>query len=110
MELTAGTFRAELHEVVADDQHTIGLHLATVSMRAGPSRVIASDITSPPSPQSYSSQSLSNPSSHTYHPSAGWHGLAAATCHNPTGGGRGYREVTAWNPLVCCRSSCCSHW
>jgi uncharacterized protein len=28
MELTAGTFRAELHEVVADDQHTVGLHLA----------------------------------------------------------------------------------
>ena len=28
-ELTAGTFRAELHEVVADDQHTVGLHLAT---------------------------------------------------------------------------------
>ena len=29
MELTAGTFRVELHEVVADDQHTVGLHLAT---------------------------------------------------------------------------------
>jgi uncharacterized protein len=28
-ELTAGTFRVELHEVVADDQHTVGLHLAT---------------------------------------------------------------------------------
>jgi ketosteroid isomerase-like protein len=29
MELTAGTFRVELHEVGADDQHTVGLHLAT---------------------------------------------------------------------------------
>jgi ketosteroid isomerase-like protein len=29
MELTAGTFRVEVHDVVADDQHTIGLHLAT---------------------------------------------------------------------------------
>ena len=29
MELTAGTFRAELHDVVADDEHTVGLHLAT---------------------------------------------------------------------------------
>ena len=29
MELTAGTFRVELHKVVADDQHTVGLHLAT---------------------------------------------------------------------------------
>jgi ketosteroid isomerase-like protein len=29
MELTAGTFRAELHDVVANDQHTVGLHLAT---------------------------------------------------------------------------------
>ena len=29
MELTAGTFRAELHDVVADDQHTVGMHLAT---------------------------------------------------------------------------------
>ena len=28
-ELTAGTFRVEVHEVVADDQHTVGLHLAT---------------------------------------------------------------------------------
>jgi uncharacterized protein len=28
-ELTAGTFRVELHEVVADDEHTVGLHLAT---------------------------------------------------------------------------------
>ena len=28
-ELTAGTFRVELHAVVADDQHTVGLHLAT---------------------------------------------------------------------------------
>jgi uncharacterized protein len=27
MELTAGTFRADLHEVVADDQHTVGLHV-----------------------------------------------------------------------------------
>ena len=25
-ELTAGTFRVELHEVVADDEHTVGLH------------------------------------------------------------------------------------
>jgi ketosteroid isomerase-like protein len=29
MELTAGTFRAELHDVVADDRHTVGMHLAT---------------------------------------------------------------------------------
>ena len=29
MELTAGTFRVQPHEVVADDQHTVGLHLAT---------------------------------------------------------------------------------
>jgi hypothetical protein len=29
MELTAGTFRAELHDVVGDDRHTIGLHLGT---------------------------------------------------------------------------------
>jgi uncharacterized protein len=29
MELTDGTFRAELHDVVADDEHTVGLHLAT---------------------------------------------------------------------------------
>jgi uncharacterized protein len=29
MELTAGTFRAELHDVVADDRHTVGLHLGT---------------------------------------------------------------------------------
>ena len=28
-ELTAGTFQVELHGVVADDQHTVGLHLAT---------------------------------------------------------------------------------
>jgi SnoaL-like domain len=29
MELTAGTFRAELHDVVADDLHSVGMHLAT---------------------------------------------------------------------------------
>jgi uncharacterized protein len=29
MELTAGTFRAELHDVVADDRHAVGMHLAT---------------------------------------------------------------------------------
>src|ERR687898_2808987 len=29
MELTAGTFRVEVHDVVADDQHSVGLHLAT---------------------------------------------------------------------------------
>jgi ketosteroid isomerase-like protein len=29
MELTAGTFRVEVHGVVADDRHTVGLHLAT---------------------------------------------------------------------------------
>jgi len=29
MEPTDGTFRAELHDVVAGDQHTAGLHLAT---------------------------------------------------------------------------------
>jgi hypothetical protein len=28
MELTAGTFRAELHDVVADDRHTVAMHLA----------------------------------------------------------------------------------
>jgi uncharacterized protein len=28
MELTAGTFRAELHDVVAGDQHGVGLHLS----------------------------------------------------------------------------------
>jgi hypothetical protein len=27
-ELTAGTFRADLHEVVADDQQAVGLHAA----------------------------------------------------------------------------------
>jgi ketosteroid isomerase-like protein len=34
MELTAGTFRAELHDVVADDRHTVGMHLARASARA----------------------------------------------------------------------------
>jgi ketosteroid isomerase-like protein len=34
MELTAGTFRAELHDVVADDRHTVGMHLATGERRA----------------------------------------------------------------------------
>jgi ketosteroid isomerase-like protein len=29
MELTTGTFRAELHDVVADDRHTVRMHLAT---------------------------------------------------------------------------------
>ena len=29
MELTAGTFRVEVHDVVANDEHTVGLHLAT---------------------------------------------------------------------------------
>jgi uncharacterized protein len=29
MELTAGTFRAELHDVMADDRHSVGMHLAT---------------------------------------------------------------------------------
>jgi hypothetical protein len=29
MELTAGTFRAEPHDVVADDLHSVGMHLAT---------------------------------------------------------------------------------
>jgi len=29
MELTAGTFRAELHDLVADDRHTVGMHVAT---------------------------------------------------------------------------------
>ena len=29
MELTAGTFRAELHDVVGDDRHAVGMHLAT---------------------------------------------------------------------------------
>jgi hypothetical protein len=28
VELTAGTFRVEVHDVVADDRHTAGLHLA----------------------------------------------------------------------------------
>lgn len=28
MELTAGSFRAEPHDVIADDQHVVGLHLA----------------------------------------------------------------------------------
>jgi len=28
MELTAGTFWAELHGIVADDEHTVGLHVA----------------------------------------------------------------------------------
>ena len=39
MELTAGTFRVELHELVADDQHTVGLHLATGERRAGRLRI-----------------------------------------------------------------------
>ena len=34
MELTAGRFRVEVHDVVADDRHTVGLHLAT-GERAG---------------------------------------------------------------------------
>jgi uncharacterized protein len=29
IELTAGTFQVEVHDVVADDRHTVGLHLAT---------------------------------------------------------------------------------
>jgi uncharacterized protein len=29
MELTAGSFRVEVHDVVADDRHTVGLHLST---------------------------------------------------------------------------------
>jgi ketosteroid isomerase-like protein len=29
MELTAGSFRVEVHDVVADDRHTVGMHLAT---------------------------------------------------------------------------------
>jgi hypothetical protein len=29
MELTAGSFRAEPHDVIAGDQHVVGLHLAT---------------------------------------------------------------------------------
>jgi uncharacterized protein len=29
MELTAGTFRAELHDVLADDRHTVGMHQVT---------------------------------------------------------------------------------
>jgi hypothetical protein len=29
MKLTAGTLRAELHDVVADDRHTVGMHLGT---------------------------------------------------------------------------------
>jgi ketosteroid isomerase-like protein len=29
MELTAATFRVDLHAVVADDEHTVGLHVAT---------------------------------------------------------------------------------
>jgi uncharacterized protein len=29
IELTAGTFRAELHDVVADDRHAVGMHRAT---------------------------------------------------------------------------------
>jgi ketosteroid isomerase-like protein len=28
-ELTGGTFRAELHDVVADDEHVVGLHVDT---------------------------------------------------------------------------------
>jgi uncharacterized protein len=28
MELTGGTFRVELHDVVANDDHTVGLHVA----------------------------------------------------------------------------------
>jgi ketosteroid isomerase-like protein len=28
MELTGGTFQAELHDVVANDDHTVGLHIA----------------------------------------------------------------------------------
>jgi ketosteroid isomerase-like protein len=28
MELTAGTFRAELHDVVAGDEHTVSLHVS----------------------------------------------------------------------------------
>ena len=29
IELTADTFRVEVHDVVAADRHTVGLHLAT---------------------------------------------------------------------------------
>jgi hypothetical protein len=28
MELTGGTFQVELHDVVANDHHTVGLHIA----------------------------------------------------------------------------------
>jgi uncharacterized protein len=34
MELTDGTFRVELHDVVANDDHAVGLHVAT-GQRAG---------------------------------------------------------------------------
>jgi ketosteroid isomerase-like protein len=39
MELTAGTFRAELHDVVADDRHSVGMHLATGGARAAGLRI-----------------------------------------------------------------------
>jgi ketosteroid isomerase-like protein len=29
MELTGGTFQVQLHDVVADDRHTVGMHVAT---------------------------------------------------------------------------------
>jgi hypothetical protein len=29
MELTTGAFRAELHDLVVDDEHSVSLHLAT---------------------------------------------------------------------------------
>ena len=34
MELTAGTFRAELHDVVAGNQHIVSLHVGRGSARA----------------------------------------------------------------------------
>jgi ketosteroid isomerase-like protein len=34
MELTGGTFRADVHDVVANDEHTVGLHNASAE-RAG---------------------------------------------------------------------------
>ena len=37
MEITGGTFRAELHDVVADDEHAVAIYVSRASMRGEPS-------------------------------------------------------------------------
>jgi len=41
MELTAGSFRVELHDVVANDEHAVALYVARANARDEPSRTRA---------------------------------------------------------------------